>query len=44
MAYHGAQIVAIFLEQEVICHFHVPKYVLTNNGIEWGAKFEDLFK
>jgi len=30
---------AKFLEDEVICRYGVPKYVLTNNGSEWMKEF-----
>jgi hypothetical protein len=34
---HGVKITAKFLEDEVICKYGVPKFVLTNNGREWAA-------
>ncbi len=32
---HDANILAKFLECEVICKFGVFKYILVDNGIEW---------
>jgi hypothetical protein len=37
MANHGAKTIAKFLEDDVICRYGVPKFVLTNNGGEWVA-------
>ncbi len=37
-----AKIVAIFLDCEVISKFVVPKYILTDNGIEWFIEFDKL--
>jgi len=34
---HGAKTIAKFLEDDVICRYKVPKFVLTNNGGEWVA-------
>jgi hypothetical protein len=39
---HGAKTTARFLEDEIICRFGVPKHVLTDNGREWAAKFDQL--
>jgi hypothetical protein len=33
-----------FLEKEIICRFEVLKYVLINNGEEWMAKFDLMWK
>jgi hypothetical protein len=44
MKKHITIVVAKFLEQEIICRFGVPKYVLINNGGEWMAKFDMLCK
>jgi hypothetical protein len=33
-----------FLEEEIICRFSVPKFILTNNGGEWMAKFDMMCK
>jgi len=41
---HDAKTTARFLEDEIIYKFRVPKYVLTDNGYEWVAKFEQLCK
>jgi hypothetical protein len=40
VADHGAKTTARFLEDEIICRYGVPKFVLTNNGGEWAAKFD----
>jgi hypothetical protein len=40
MADHGAKTATKFLEDDVICRYGVPKFVLTNNGEEWAAKFD----
>jgi hypothetical protein len=41
---HEAQIVANFLENEIIYRFGVPRYVLINNGGEWAVEFDQLCK
>jgi hypothetical protein len=40
VADHGAKTAARFLEDDLICRYGVPKFVLTDNGGEWGAEFE----
>jgi hypothetical protein len=40
VADHGAKMAARFLEDEIICRYGVPKFVLTNNGGEWAAEFD----
>jgi hypothetical protein len=37
---HGAKTAAMFLEDEIICRYGVPKFVLTDNGGEWVAEFD----
>jgi hypothetical protein len=37
---HGAKTTAKFLEDEVICRFKVPKFVLLDNGGEWEVEFD----
>ncbi len=44
VADHGAQTAAKFLEDEVICRYGVPKFVLTDNGGEWAAEFDAMCK
>jgi len=44
VADHGAKTVARFLEDDLICMYGVPKFVLTDNGGEWGAEFEVMCK
>ncbi len=39
---HDVVIVAKFLEDEIICRFEVPKYILIDNGNEWMKKFDVL--
>jgi hypothetical protein len=39
VADHGAKMATRFLEDEIICRYGVPKFVLTDNGGEWAAKF-----
>jgi hypothetical protein len=41
---HEARIIVNFFEDEIICMFRVSKYILTNNGDEWVAKFDQLCK
>jgi hypothetical protein len=40
VADHGAKTAAKFLEDEIICKYGVPKFVLTDNGGEWAAEFD----
>jgi hypothetical protein len=44
VADHGARTAARFLEDDLICRYGVPKFVLTDNGGEWGAEFEVMCK
>jgi hypothetical protein len=39
---HDACIIVKFLEDEVICRYGVPKYILTNNGSEWMKEFGQI--
>ncbi len=39
VADHGAKMAAKFLEDDVICRYGVPKFVLTDNGGKWVAEF-----
>ncbi len=39
---HGAKTAARFLEDDLICRYGVPRYVLTDNGGEWGVEFETM--
>jgi transposase InsO family protein len=41
---HGAKTAAKFLEDDVICRYRVPKFVLTDNGGEWAAEFDAMCK
>ncbi len=44
VADHGAKTVAKFLEDDVICRYGVPKFVLTDNGGQWATKFDVMCK
>ncbi len=44
VADHGAKTTARFLEDDVICRYGVPKFILTDNGGEWAAEFEVMCK
>jgi hypothetical protein len=37
-------IVVFFFEEEIICKYGVPKYVLIDNGGEWSIEFDHLCK
>jgi hypothetical protein len=41
---HGAKTAVKFLEDDVICRYVVPKFVLTDNGGEWVAEFDVMCK
>lgn len=41
---HDAKIVTKFLEDEIICRFGIPKYILIYNGSKWAPKFNQLCK
>jgi hypothetical protein len=44
VADHGAKTAASFLEDDVICRYGVPKFILTDNGGEWAAEFDNMCK
>jgi hypothetical protein len=44
VADHGAKTVARFLEDDLICRYGVPKFILTDNGGEWCAEFDAMCK
>jgi hypothetical protein len=44
VADHGAKTTTRFLEDDIIYRYEVPKFVLTNNGGEWVAKFDVMCK
>jgi len=44
VANHGAKTATKFLEDDIICRYGVPKFVLTDNGGEWAAKFDVMCK
>jgi hypothetical protein len=41
---HGAKTAASFLEDDIICKYGVPKFILTDNGGEWAAEFDIMCK
>ncbi len=44
VADHGAKTAARFLEDDIVCRYGVPKFVLTDNGGEWAAEFDVMCK
>jgi len=44
VADHGAKTTAKFLEDDIICRYVVPKFVLIDNGGEWVAEFDVMCK
>jgi len=44
VADHGAKTAARFLEDDIVCTYGVPKFVLTDNGGEWAAEFDVMCK
>jgi hypothetical protein len=40
VADHGAKTTTKFLEDDVICKYKVPKFVVIDNGGEWATKFD----
>ncbi len=44
VADHSARMATRFLEDNLICRYGVPGFILTHNGGEWGAKFETMCK
>ncbi len=44
VADHGAKTAARFLEDDIICRYGVPKFVLTDNGGEWATEFDVMCK
>ncbi len=44
VADHGAKTATRFLEDDIICRYGAPKFVLTNNGGEWAAEFDLMWK
>jgi transposase InsO family protein len=41
---HGAKTATSFLEDDIIYRYGVPKFILTDNGGEWAAKFDVMCK
>jgi hypothetical protein len=44
VANHSAKIASRFLENDIICRYGIPKFVLTDNGGEWAVEFEIMCK
>jgi len=44
VADHGANTTAKFLEDDIVCRYGVPKFVLIDNGGEWAIKFDVMCK
>ncbi len=44
VADHGAKMATKFLEDDVICRYGIPKFVLIDNGGEWAAEFDVMCK
>ncbi len=44
VADHGARTAAKFLEDDLICRYGVPRFILIDNGREWGAEFDVMCK
>ncbi len=42
IANHGVKTAARFLEDEIICRYGVPKFILIDNGGEWAAEFDAM--
>jgi hypothetical protein len=40
VADHGAKTAARFLEDNIVCRYGVPKFILIDNGGEWAAEFD----
>jgi len=41
---HSVKTASRFLEDDIICRYGIPKFVLTDNGGEWAAEFEMMCK
>jgi len=44
VADHGVKTVTKSLEDDVICRYIIPKFVLTYNGGEWAVEFDVMCK
>jgi hypothetical protein len=44
VADHGARTATRFLEDDLICRYGMPGFILTDNGGEWGVEFEIMCK
>jgi hypothetical protein len=41
---HGVKTTTKFLEDDILCKYGVPKFILTNNGREWVVEFDVMCK
>jgi len=41
---HGVKTTAKLLEDDIICRYGIPKFVLINNGGEWAIEFDVMCK
>jgi hypothetical protein len=41
---YGVKTAAMFLEDDIICRYGVPKFVLIDNGGEWVTEFNVMCK
>jgi len=41
---HGGKTASRFLEDDIICRYGVPKFVLVDNGGEWATEFDVMCK
>jgi transposase InsO family protein len=44
VADHGAKTAARFLEDDIICRYGIPKFILTDNRGKWAAQFDLMCK
>ncbi len=44
VADHSAKTTSRFLEDDIICKYGIPRFILTDNGGEWAAEFEMMCK
>ncbi len=44
VADHSAKTTSRFLEDDIICRYGIPRFILTDNGGEWAAEFEMMCK
>ncbi len=44
VADHSAKTASRFLEDNIICRYGIPRFILTDNGGEWAAEFGMMCK